>query len=101
MKKYAVVGIILLFIISSVTPMVIGNTNNEKVEEEYSENIAYVNNDENTIDGQQIVTKEIASLTNGDDVDWWPISYSHPFHISVLQSEQMEQTTQIKEAFHL
>ena len=46
MKKYVVVGIIFLFIVTSLTPMVIGNTINRKVEDEYSENIFYANYDE-------------------------------------------------------
>jgi hypothetical protein len=45
-RKTLAVGIIFLFIVSSMTPMVIGNTNNKKVEDEYSENFTYANYDE-------------------------------------------------------
>ena len=40
------VGILFLFIVSSVTPMVIGSTNDDNVEDEYFENIAYASYDE-------------------------------------------------------
>ena len=43
-----------------------------------------VNNIENPSDGQQIVTKEIASLTNGDDFYWRPAL--RPYDIGEIDS---------------
>jgi len=91
-RKTLAVGIILLFIASTVTPAVISI--DEPEEDEYSENIAYVNNDENTINGQQIVTKEIASLTNGDDVDWWP-QYHHDLQLTGYTTSTAPNTNKV------
>jgi len=43
--KTLAVGIIFLFIVSSIIPMVIGNTNDEKIEDEYFDEIYFANYD--------------------------------------------------------
>jgi len=45
-EKILVIATIFLFVFSSLIPMVIGNTINDKVEDEYFENISYVSYDE-------------------------------------------------------
>ena len=92
LRKGLAIAVILLFIGMCVVP--------STAVQELREKSLPINFDGNTLKEQQIAVEE-GSTSQGDEVDWWPISYSHPFHISVLQSEQMEQTTQIKEASHL
>ena len=91
-RKTLAVGIIFLFIASTVTPAVISI--DEPEEDDFFENIAYVTDDENTINGQQIVTKEIASFTNGDDVDWWP-QYHHDLQLTGYTTSTAPNTNKV------